>query len=110
MSKSPTAVELQIAWEKARACDTLPNGRTGFEIRGVSYTARWTRGRFVDVRCESARSSTLETIGRQHLGLETLAARNSDGLDFSDQAVWSIKAALEAAFEAGREAARNEGK
>lgn len=43
-------------------------------------------------------------IARKHLGLETLETRNSDSLDFSDQAVWALKAALEAAFEAGRQA------
>lgn len=40
-------------------------------------------------------------IARRHLRLETLEARNSDNLDFSDQSVWSIKAALEEAFAAG---------
>ncbi len=35
------------------------------------------------------------------LGLETLEARKSDSLDFHDLAVWSVKEALEAAYEAG---------
>lgn len=51
------------------------------------------------------RDATLANIARAHLRLETLEARNSDSLDFSDQAVWSIKAALEAAYRAGMEAA-----
>ena len=46
--------------------------------------------------------SVLNKIAKKHLGLETLKTRNSDSLDFSDQAVWQIKAALQAAFEAGR--------
>lgn len=46
----------------------------------------------------------LEEIARRHLGLETLATRNSDRLDFHDMAVWSMRAALEAAYEAGRRA------
>ena len=50
-------------------------------------------------------SSTLEQIARQHLGLETLETRRSDQLDFHDLAVWSIEAALQAAFEAGKRAA-----
>lgn len=41
-------------------------------------------------------------IAETHLGLSTLAARNSDDLDFKEQAVWSIRAALEAAFLAGK--------
>lgn len=43
----------------------------------------------------------LSKIARQHLRLETLETRNSDSLDFSDQAVWNIKAALEHAYSAG---------
>jgi hypothetical protein len=50
------------------------------------------------------RDQTIAQIARQHLNLETLEARNSDSLDFSDQAVWSLKAALEAAYAAGAEA------
>jgi len=53
---------------------------------------------------QEARDEAIELIAEQHLRLETLETRNSDGLDFSDQAVWSIKAALEAAYEAGRRA------
>ncbi len=52
---------------------------------------------------------TLEQIARKHLGLETLAARNSDGLDFHDLGVWNIEAALKAAFEAGQVAAKQGG-
>lgn len=43
-------------------------------------------------------------IAQKHLRIETLETRNSDGLDFHDVAVWNIKDALEAAFEAGRKA------
>lgn len=48
---------------------------------------------------------TIEQIARKHLCIETLETRNSDALDFSDQAVWSIKAALEAAYLAGQKEA-----
>lgn len=44
----------------------------------------------------------LESIARKHLLIETLDTRGRDALDFSDVAVWSIKAALQAAFEAGQ--------
>lgn len=40
-------------------------------------------------------------IAAEKLGLETLETRNSDRLDFSEQAVWTLRAALEAAYEAG---------
>ena len=49
------------------------------------------------------RDTTLAEIAARHLHLDTLKTRNSDILDFHDMAVWSIKAALEAAFEAGRQ-------
>ena len=45
-------------------------------------------------------------IAAKHFFLETLETRNSDGLDFHDVAVWSIRAALEAAFAAGQAANR----
>lgn len=45
-----------------------------------------------------------QQIAQQHLGVETLENRKSDSLDFHDLAVWSIEAALAAAFEAGKKA------
>jgi hypothetical protein len=39
------------------------------------------------------------------LGIEILDTRKSDGLDFHDLAVWQIRKALDAAYEAGRKAA-----
>ena len=45
-------------------------------------------------------------IAAKHFHIETLETRNSDGHDFHDVAVWSIRAALEAAFAAGQAATR----
>ena len=45
-------------------------------------------------------------IAQQHLPIETLETRHSDGLDFHDIAVWQIESALRAAFEAGRQDAQ----
>ena len=50
----------------------------------------------------SARDARLLQIAERHLFLETLETRNSDSLDFHEHAVWAIRSALEAAFEAGR--------
>jgi hypothetical protein len=47
----------------------------------------------------------IETIAKQVLGLDTLETRNSDSLDFSEQAVWILRVALEAAYNAGLAAA-----
>jgi len=48
-----------------------------------------------------SKKKTIIRIAKEHLHLETLDTRRSDSLDFSDQAVWCIKAALEAAYDAG---------
>ena len=45
-------------------------------------------------------------IAAKHFHLETLETRNSDGLDFHNVAVWSIRTALQAAFVAGQAATR----
>ena len=50
-------------------------------------------------------TATLDRIARRHLGIETLAVRNSDSLDFHDVGVAGVSAALQAAFEAGQQAA-----
>ena len=52
----------------------------------------------------AAQQAQIEKIAQAHLGVETLASRNSDRLDFYDLGVGSIKAALEAAFKAGQAA------
>ena len=50
-----------------------------------------------------ARDQQLQTIATDHLFIETLEMRNSDRLDFHDVSVWAVKAALQAAFEAGQQ-------
>ena len=52
----------------------------------------------------------LVQIAKDELHLETLETRKSDSLDFHDCAVWSIKAALAAAYEAGQQSATKGGK
>lgn len=44
----------------------------------------------------------LTEIAKKHLSLETLETRKSDSLDFHDVAVWSLKKALQEAYEAGK--------
>lgn len=41
-------------------------------------------------------------IAREHLRIATLETRNHDRLDFHEVAVWSVRAALQAAYDAGR--------
>jgi len=52
----------------------------------------------------TARDNAINDIAREALGLETLETRRSDSLDFHDTAVWTLKDALERAYEAGRRA------
>jgi hypothetical protein len=54
---------------------------------------------------QTAPASLLASIAKEHLSIETLETRHSDGLDFHDVSVWGIQDALEAAFKAGQAAA-----
>jgi hypothetical protein len=49
-------------------------------------------------------------IAGEILDLETLETRRMDSLDFHELAVWEIREALEAAYNAGRQAGKSEGK
>ena len=48
-------------------------------------------------------TAVLSEIAKSTLKIETLETRNSDSLDFYDCAVWNIRDALKAAFDAGRD-------
>ena len=48
----------------------------------------------------------LTQIAQSKLGIETLETRKSDSLDFHDVAVWCLRDALDAAFNAGVEQGR----
>ena len=65
----------------------------------------WERDEFVLLPTPSP-DSVLSEIARTVLGLDTLETRHSDSLDFSDQAVWQIRQALERAYAAGMKAGR----
>ncbi|NRD68558.1 hypothetical protein HRD49_43250, partial [Corallococcus exiguus] len=49
-----------------------------------------------------AHEETLERIAREEMDIETLEKRWSDSLDFHNVSVWGVKAALEAAYQAGK--------
>ena len=46
--------------------------------------------------------ATIQRIAQNTLRIETLETRNSDQLDFHDISVWMLRAALEEAFQSGR--------
>jgi hypothetical protein len=50
---------------------------------------------------ETRINKILTAIAKKHLHLRTLETRSVDALDFSEQAVWAIEAALREAFNAG---------
>jgi len=52
----------------------------------------------------ATREQVLTEIAATILGIETLETRNSDSKDFHDVSVWSLRDALAAAYEAGRNA------
>ena len=55
----------------------------------------------------SKNDKIIEKIAKEHLYVEPLQTRNSDSLDFYDCAIWKIREALEAAYQAGIAAAQN---
>ena len=59
-------------------------------------------------RKEPTVDELLAAIAQATLHIDTLETRKSDSLDFHDVAVWSVKAALEAAYRAGLAAAKEE--
>jgi len=44
----------------------------------------------------------INKIATRHFGLPNLKTRNSDRLDHSNQTVWNLEAALQAAFKLGQ--------
>ena len=44
----------------------------------------------------------LEAIAQKYFELDTLRTRNSDAADFPTIAIWDLRAALEAAYNAGK--------
>jgi hypothetical protein len=52
---------------------------------------------------DKKRDAILLSIAQEVLSLETLETRKWDTHDFHEHAVWSIKEALEKAYQAGKE-------
>ena len=57
---------------------------------------------------DKAQENLLQQIALDHLFIDTLETRNSDRLDFHEVSVWGVKSALIAAYEAGRQAAKQD--
>ena len=59
-------------------------------------------------QADKALETLLQQIALDHLFIETLETRNSDRMDFHEVSVWGVKSALIAAYEAGRQAAKQD--
>ena len=57
-------------------------------------------------QADKALETMFQQIALNHLFIETLETRDSDRLDFHEVSVWGVKSALMAAYEAGRQAAK----
>lgn len=60
----------------------------------------------VNTKPDKKRDAKLLEIAKTVLSLETLETRKWDTHDFHEHAVWSIKEALEKAYQAGKESCR----
>lgn len=56
----------------------------------------------------SSEQELFTQIAREHLGIETLEARNRDSLDFHEIGVAAVRKALEAAYRAGAASANEQ--
>ena len=54
------------------------------------------------------RLDVITGLAKTILGIKTLETQNDDSLDFHEVSAWSLKAALKAAYDAGRYAAEQE--
>jgi len=59
-----------------------------------------------NTKSASQKEEAIKAIAASILHLETLEERRSDRLDFHELSIWSIRDALDAAYEAGRKAKR----
>jgi hypothetical protein len=54
------------------------------------------------IKDEKPSEQIIQKIAADYLSIDTLETRNADSLDFHEVSVWSIKSALQAAFDAAR--------
>lgn len=100
------AAQRAEAWPQAaalwrRAADVLravaPHVSETFDL----YAKYQTSAERCDARDRV--NTILQNIAKSELRISTLRARQSDRLDFHEVSVWSLKQALLAAYEAGRD-------
>ncbi len=67
-------------------------------------TIREETGKTYPRKAPLSKDDIFTRIAQEHLGFDTLVERKSDSLDFHDVGVLNVRAALDAAYEAGRAA------
>jgi hypothetical protein len=78
----------------------------GWEQDARTFVRRYINPTLPALPEATGRDEILTGIAQRVLSMPTLQARQMDDLDFYDLSVWSVRVALEAAYEAGRKAAR----
>ena len=78
-------------------CRTEKNGCRVWRVAGENA------GALAQIPRRGRMKAVIKRIAREILDLETLETRKMDSLDFHDLAVWQIRKALVAAYNAGRE-------
>ncbi len=106
---------LDATWGRHLA-DQVVGREIGEAINDLAVNHGWARDAHNFVRkhinpnlapfAPRTRDEEIEGIVRRILKLDTLETRNSDALDFHEIAIWTIREALDAAYEAGRKSAR----
>ena len=90
--KTNAAAEANLAAPLDNRDYAIERGSPHFEASSVEAEQSMTE----------AKLAMFETIAREILKIETLKTRRSDSLDFHDVSVWSLREALNRAYELGR--------
>lgn len=115
-----TVLDSRFGRQLADDLSFIESGPTSAEVIINHFTARVASRSWLDCFEQAIEENTGKTfpkaaptqddlltkIAQKHLKVETLVRRNRDSLDFHDVSVSGIKAALEAAYEAGRKAGK----
>jgi len=82
----------------------MKNAITLQSLSGAEYGNMLSQGKRnpAKTKGETKMDKKIREIALRELRIETLETRHSDSLDFHDISVWSLKAALKAAYEAGQ--------
>jgi len=83
--------------------------REELAARGLDQQGEWVgfsqAKKIHEIATDATTERKLLQIAKQHLQTDTLETQHSDQLDFHEVSVWGIKNALQAAFDAGKQAA-----